>query len=95
MKSPVFLREHADVTGCRVVLPAEPEAVLLGSAMLGAVAAGDAPSVVSAMGAMSRAGAMLAPSGSDVAALHAKKHQVFLRMHDDQLAHRALMAAGS
>ena len=40
-KNPVFLREHADVTGCRVVLGREPEAVLLGAAMLGAVASGD------------------------------------------------------
>ena len=41
-KNPVFVREHADATGCRVVLPREPEAVLLGSAMLGAVACGGA-----------------------------------------------------
>ena len=39
-KNPVFVREHADVTGCRIVLPREPEAVLLGAAMLGAVACG-------------------------------------------------------
>lgn len=90
-KNPVFVREHADVTGCRVVLPAEPEAVLLGAAMLGAVAAGDVPSVVAAMGAMSRAGATIAPAGGAVAAFHARKHAVFLRMHDDQLAYRALM----
>jgi FGGY-family pentulose kinase len=90
-KNPVFVREHADVTGCRVVLPAEAEAVILGSAMLGAVAAGDAPSVVAAMGAMSRAGATIRPAGSAVADFHARKHQVFLRMHDDQLAYRALM----
>src|SRR5207302_2172867 len=48
-KNPVFLREHADATGCRVVLPREPEAVLLGAAMLGAVASGDQPSVLAAM----------------------------------------------
>ncbi len=42
-RNEVFLREHADATGCRIVLPAEPEAVLLGSAILGAVAAGTAP----------------------------------------------------
>ena len=29
-KNPVFVREHADAAGCRVVLPREPEAVLLG-----------------------------------------------------------------
>ena len=39
-RDPVFLREHADATGCRIVLPREPEAVLLGAALLGAVAAG-------------------------------------------------------
>ena len=39
-RNPVFLREHADATGCRIVLPEEPEAVLLGAAILGAVAAG-------------------------------------------------------
>ncbi|HKU41356.1 MAG TPA: FGGY-family carbohydrate kinase, partial [Polyangiales bacterium] len=31
-KNPVFVREHADALGCRVVIPREPEAVLLGAA---------------------------------------------------------------
>ena len=53
-KNPVFLREHADITGCRIVLPREPEAVLLGAAVLGSVAAGHHDSVLAAMGAMSR-----------------------------------------
>lgn len=44
-KNPVFLREHANITGCNVVLPAEPEAVLLGAAVLGAVASGGHESV--------------------------------------------------
>ncbi len=35
-KNPVFLREHANATGCRILLPQEPDAVLLGSAILGA-----------------------------------------------------------
>jgi len=38
-KNPVFLREHADATGARLLLPREPEAVLLGSAILAARAA--------------------------------------------------------
>ena len=58
-KNPVFLREHADITGCRIVLPREPEAVLLGSAVLGAVAAGRHPTVLAAMGAMNRAGRVI------------------------------------
>ncbi len=90
-KNPLFLREHADVSGCRIVLPSEPEAVLLGSAMLGAVAAGDRESVVAAMGTMSRAGSVVTPTGGAVAAYHERKHAVFRRMHDDQMAYRALM----
>jgi len=94
-KNPLFLREHADATGCRVVLPREPEAVLLGSAMLGAVAAGDRATVVDAMGAMSAAGSVVVPSGGDVHAYHDLKHAVFLRMHDDQMAYRDLMGTRS
>lgn len=90
-KNDVFLREHADATGCSIVLPAEPEAVLLGSAILGAVASGDRPGVVEAMAAMTRAGRVVRPSGGDVAKFHEAKHRVFLRMHDDQIAYRELM----
>ena len=90
-KNPVFVREHADATGCRVVLPEEPEAVLLGAAILGAVAAGDQPSVLSAMGAMNRVGRVVEPAGGAVARYFADKYRVFHRMHTDQLAYRAIM----
>ncbi len=90
-KSALFLREHADATGCRVVLPKEPEAVLLGAAILGAVASGDRASVVEAMRAMSKPGRVIEPTRGRVAEFHARKHQVFLRMHDDQVAYRAMM----
>jgi FGGY-family pentulose kinase len=90
-KNDVFLREHADATGCRVVLPAEPEAVLLGAAILGAVASGDRTGIVEAMAAMTRAGRVVEPAGGDVARFHDAKHRVFLRMHDDQLAYREMM----
>ncbi|HQT60424.1 MAG TPA: FGGY-family carbohydrate kinase [Acidiphilium sp.] len=89
-KNPLFLREHADATGCRIVLPAEPEAVLLGSAMIGAVAGGAYADLPAAMAAMSRAGAVIAPEAAS-AAFHARKYAVFRRMHDDQMAYRALM----
>lgn len=91
-RNEVFLREHADATGCRIVLPAEPEAVLLGSAILGAVAAGAQPSVEAAMSAMTRSGRVIAPAGGETARFHEAKHRVFLRMHEDQLAYRELMA---
>jgi FGGY-family pentulose kinase len=90
-KNDVFLREHVDATGCRIVLPAEPEAVLLGAAILGAVASGDQPGVTACMGAMTRAGRVIEPAGGEVARFHDAKHSVFLRMHDDQLAYRELM----
>jgi FGGY-family pentulose kinase len=92
-KNPLFLREHADATGCEIVLGREPEAVLLGSAMLGAVASGDKATLDEAMAGMSGAGArhFPAPAGSDLARFHAAKHRVFLRLHDDQQAYRELM----
>jgi len=90
-KNPVFVREHADATGCRVVLPKEPEAVLLGSAILGAVAAGDFPSVLDAMAAMNAAERVIEPGGDAVREFHAKKHAVFQRMYRDQMEYRRLM----
>jgi len=90
-KNPLFVREHADVTGCRIVLPEEPEAVLLGSALLGAVAAGAYPDVIIAMGGMNRAGAVVEPRPA-ARAYHDKKYAVFQRMHEHQLEYRRLMA---
>jgi len=90
-KNPVFVREHADATGCRVVLPRESEAVLLGSAILGAVASGDHPSVLSAMGAMNHAERVVEAQRGEVRSFHEAKHRVFLRMYDDQMAYRGMM----
>lgn len=90
-KNPVFLREHADITDCRIVLPQEPEAVLLGAAILGAVAGGAYGSLLEAMSAMSRAGQTITPSRGGIAQYHNAKHAVFHRMYDDQLAYRRLM----
>ena len=90
-KNPVFLREHADITGCRVVLAQEPEAVLLGAAILGAVAAGTYGSLLQAMSAMSRAGQTITPSVGKIARYHNAKHAIFQRMNDDQLAYRRLL----
>jgi FGGY-family pentulose kinase len=89
-KNLLFLREHADITGCKIVLPREPESVLLGSAMLGAVASGDHPTVVSAMRAMAVAEKVIEPDPA-TRRFHDAKHAVFLRMYEDQMAYRALM----
>lgn len=90
-KNEVFLREHADVTGCNVILPAEPEAVLLGSAMLGAVACGDQPSVEAAMGTMSRPGRIIEPARGRVAAYHNAKREVYNWMLQHQRIYADLM----
>ncbi|MDR2674862.1 MAG: FGGY-family carbohydrate kinase [Opitutaceae bacterium] len=91
-KNRVFLREHADITGCKLGLPREPEAVLLGSAVLGAVAARGGGGLLAVMEKMNAAGRVIAPSRGRVAAYHDAKHAVFHRMHRDFLACRALMA---
>ena len=90
-KNPVFLREHADATQCRIVLPDEPEAILLGAAMLGAVAGGAHADLPAAMAVMSRAGTDLFPADAAVRRYHDAKYAVFLRMYEDQMAYRSLM----
>jgi FGGY-family pentulose kinase len=90
-KNPVFLREHADATGCRVILPQEPEAVLLGSAILGAVAGGAFAEVTAAMTAMTRVGTIIAPAREATGRFHDAKYAVFKRMYEDQMGYRALM----
>jgi len=92
-KNPVFLREHADITGCRVVLSEEPESVLLGSSMLGAVASGEKNDLLHAMATMSAAKTIIEPQRDATSRYHEAKYQVFRQLHDDQLAYRKMMAA--
>jgi FGGY-family pentulose kinase/HAD superfamily hydrolase (TIGR01509 family) len=66
----------ADVCGRRVVTAETEEPVLLGSAMLGAVAAGRYD-LTGAMRAMSRLSEITEPAGGDIAALHARKRASF------------------
>jgi ribulose kinase len=56
LKNEVLLREHANITGCELVLPKEPEAVLLGAAILGAVASEAYPDILDAMKSMNAVG---------------------------------------
>ncbi len=92
-KNPVFLREHADACACKIVLPQEQEAVLLGAAVLGAVAGGAYDGIPDAMAAMSRAGTQILPQQGPVRDYHDAKYAVVQRMYADQLAYRALMDA--
>lgn len=89
-KNPVWLQEHADITGCTIVLPQEPEAVLLGSAILAATAAGVYPDIYAAMQGMCHSGAVIHPR-KDTAAYHAAKFEVFQDLYLRQVEHRQRM----
>ena len=89
----VFLREHADITGCEILLPESEDAVLLGSAMLGAAADGHYASLTAAMSAMSRVASHIKPTPGRVRDFHDAKHRVFFRMYHDQQAYKTLMGA--
>ena len=90
-KNPLFLREHADITGCRLVLSKEPEAVLLGSAVLGATASGHFKSLTHAMASMNSVGNIIEPARGKVADYHDRKYRIFHRLHADFLAYRKII----
>ena len=91
LKNEVFLREHANITGCKLVLPKEPEAVLLGAAILGGVASGFFRNILDAMKSMNAAGRKIEPEEGRVEEYHRRKYRIFRRMHADQMAYRELM----
>ena len=62
-QSPLTRQLLADCTGVAVAAPETPEPVLLGAAMLGAVASGAQPGLAAAMRAMSRFGPVHQPGG--------------------------------
>jgi HAD superfamily hydrolase (TIGR01509 family) len=66
----------ADVCGKTVEAPETPEPVLLGSAMIGAVAAGR-QTLVSAMSSMSTIALTTAPARGEFAAFHARKRRAY------------------
>ncbi|QPC95553.1 FGGY-family carbohydrate kinase [Mesorhizobium sp. INR15] len=67
----------ADTTGLTVAGSTSPEPVLLGSAMLGAVAAGHYPDLISAMTGMSTMGQIYRPAGGSPEALHDRRFAAF------------------
>ncbi|MCI1006186.1 FGGY-family carbohydrate kinase [Herbaspirillum sp. C7C8] len=74
----------ADATGLPVEITACPEPVLLGSAMLAAVAAGTHADLKTAMAAMSSVAGRNAPVGEAIGQLHQARYQAFL--NSQQLA---------
>ena len=63
-KNPLLLDLYADATGCTVVVPATPDATLLGMAMIAASAAGLYPSLDQACSAMHQGGTARPPDAA-------------------------------
>lgn len=67
----------ADCTGCTVIQPRQSEPVLLGAAMLGAVAGGAMPTVQAAMTDMSGDCISITPAQGRMKNLHAQRFKIF------------------
>ncbi len=91
-KNPVFMQVHANATGCAMLLPEESEAVLLGSAMLGSVAAEHYSSISDAMKQMSRIGKMITPQTNQIKEFYDAKYQIFHLMYENDMKYKALMS---
>jgi ribulose kinase len=83
IKNRLFIQEHADITGCEIVLPKEPEAVLLGTAILAAVACGEFSDIFQGMASMCQAAKSISPNPS-TAAFHQAKYDIFKEMYEFQ-----------
>ncbi|MFT3688425.1 FGGY-family carbohydrate kinase [Paenirhodobacter sp.] len=70
----------ADATGKPVVVTAAEEPVLLGASILGGVASGAFADMETAMAGMTRTLRRFEPQGGEVAALHARRYDAFLRL---------------
>ncbi len=91
-RSPLVRQIIADATGKRVGAPETSEPVLLGAAMIGAVAAGRRD-MGSAMAAMSRLAEEVLPQGGEIAAFHDRKRRAFNLMQGAEKGIREIMAS--
>ena len=76
-RNPLIRQLLADATGLRVLATEAEEPVLLGSAILAAVAAGVHADIPGAMAAMSRVAATAEPAGGAIAETHARRYEAF------------------
>ncbi|MGJ4858633.1 FGGY family pentulose kinase [Labrys sp. La1] len=91
-QSPLVRQIIADATGIEVAVAETPEPVLLGAAMLGAVAGKAYPALAEAMSGMSALGATYAPGQSEIRAFHEKKFKVYEVLQAAGRQARELMA---
>ncbi|KXJ77941.1 hypothetical protein RP20_CCG006042 [Aedes albopictus] len=93
-KNGLFVQTHADICSIPVLLPHETEAVLLGSAMMGACAAGIYADLKTAATEMGGTAEVVKPDMSDGNRdYHERKYRVFLKMVDDQRSYEKLMTS--
>jgi len=93
-RSPLVRQITADATGVTVTLPMTTEPVLLGAAMLGAVAGGVHRSIPEAMALMSGIGRSTEPTAPHMASFHAAKRRVYALMRQlDRESRLAMLGA--
>ncbi|XP_038698412.1 FGGY carbohydrate kinase domain-containing protein isoform X2 [Tripterygium wilfordii] len=92
-KNKLFIQEHADIIGCPIILPRESESVLLGAAILGAVASKRYSSLREAMKALNAAGQVIHPSKDPrVKKYHDAKYKIFHELYERQISQRSIIA---
>ncbi|WGR68844.1 MULTISPECIES: FGGY-family carbohydrate kinase [unclassified Bradyrhizobium] len=90
-RSPLVRQIMADTTGLTVALPQTKEPVLLGAAMLGAVAGGAYASIGETMAKMSALGRLSEPTTPDMAAFHSRKRDVYRLLREVDRSSRVAM----
>lgn len=89
-KNPLWLREHANITGLPITLGKEDESVILGSAMIAATASGNYSTLTDAMSAMYHSGSTITPQPG-TANYHDAKYRIFHEMYQDQMKYQSIM----
>lgn len=84
-----YVGAHAAATGCRILVPERDEPVLLGSAMLGAVAGGHQTDLRAASAAMS--GPAREVETTEDTELHERKYRVFRHLLEFDIEARKIM----
>jgi ribulose kinase len=92
-RNPLLVQLYADATRCEVVLPREPDGVLLGTALAAAVAGGVYADLPAAGRAMVHDGRRIAPDAQE-AAFHDRGYAAFRRMIEQRREVLALLGGG-
>ncbi|WFU38330.1 FGGY-family carbohydrate kinase [Bradyrhizobium sp. CB82] len=91
-RSPLVRQIMADTTGLTVALPQTREPVLLGAAMLGAVAGGAFASIGETMAKMSALGRLSEPTAPGMAEFHSRKRKAYKMLREVDRGSREAMA---